>query len=178
MNLLRRQPDFRQFVERAADERRAQHGDARHVLQRVVEQLQQAQQIQNLAGIVKSAARDHQRHARALEFLRKNFRLARWRRAATPPCRAIRPRGKLFLSSSQISWPKFFNSSNATRAAALPWPIRPNPPNRYFHHRKLRRASFSGAKVIPRAVTGRFAALQILSRSLQRLPNFNFASSS
>ncbi len=41
----RAQPDLRQFIQRQTDERRTQHGDARHVLQRVVEQLQQAQQI-------------------------------------------------------------------------------------------------------------------------------------
>src|SRR5271154_4817473 len=47
-----RQTDFRQFAQRATDERRAQHGDARNALQRIVEQLQHAQQIQNLAAVV------------------------------------------------------------------------------------------------------------------------------
>ena len=79
MHALRRQPDLRQFVERQADERRTQHGDGRHVLQWIVQQLQQAQQIQDFTAVVKSAALDHQRHARALKFLRVNFRLARRR---------------------------------------------------------------------------------------------------
>ena len=79
MHALRRQPDLRQFVQRQADERRAQHGDGRHVLQWIVQQLQQAQQIQDFAAVVKSAALDHQRDARALKFLRVNFRLARRR---------------------------------------------------------------------------------------------------
>ena len=84
---------------------------ARHVLQRIVEQLQQAQQIQNLAGVVKSAALDDQRHAGALEFLRKDFRLAR-RRAQQHRHVAPFDRAKGFFSSSQISWPEFFNSPN------------------------------------------------------------------
>ena len=104
MRALRHQPDLRQFVERQADERRTEHGDGRHVLQRIVQQLQQAQQIQDFPAVVKSAAPDNEWHARALKFLCINFRLARRRRAAEPPCRAIRQGENVFLSASQISW--------------------------------------------------------------------------
>ena len=112
MNVLRRQPDFRQFVERQTDQRRAQHRDARNVLQRIVEQLQQAQQIQDFRALEKSAALDHQRHAGPLEFLRVSLRLVRAANAAAPPCRAIRPDGKPFAPSSQISCRASFNSFN------------------------------------------------------------------
>ena len=89
MHAFRRQPDLRQFVERQAGERRTQHGDGRNVLQGIVQQFQQAQQIQDFSAFIKSAALDHQRHARALKFLRVNFRLARRRtqqhRHVAPP---------------------------------------------------------------------------------------------
>ena len=73
---VRGQTYFRQFIQRATDERRAQHGDARNILQRIVEQLQQAQQIQNLAAVIKSAALDNERNSGAVKLLRKNLRLA------------------------------------------------------------------------------------------------------
>ena len=77
MHAFRRQPDLRQLIQRKANEWRTQHGDGRHVLQGIVQQFQQPQQIQDFGAVVKSAALDHQRHARAPEFLRVYFRLAR-----------------------------------------------------------------------------------------------------
>ena len=69
---------------------------------RIVQQLQQAQQIQDFRAVVKSAALDDQRHARALKFLRVNFRLARRR---TQQHRHVAPFGgaKILSSVSQIS---------------------------------------------------------------------------
>ena len=103
MNVLRRQPDFRQFVERQADQRRAQHRDARNVLQRIVEQLQQAQQIQNFAAVKKSAALDRPAARRPARIPSRKFPPCPPASAAAPPCRAIRPARKAFCSSSQIS---------------------------------------------------------------------------
>ena len=89
MHALRSQPNLRQFVEGQAGERRTEHGDGRHVLQWIVQQLQQAQQIHDFIAVVKSTALDNERHARALKFLRINFRLARRRtqqhRHVAPP---------------------------------------------------------------------------------------------
>ena len=109
MILLRRQPDFRQFVQRAADERRAQHRDARNVLQRIVEQLQQAQQIQNFAGCRKIRRARRPAARRPARIPSRKFPPCPTARAAAPPCRAIRRRER--FSSRR---PRFRGSGSAT----------------------------------------------------------------
>src|ERR1035437_8994987 len=79
MFLFCREPDFRQLVQRQADERRTQHGNARHVLQRIVQQLQQAQEVENFRTLKKSTARHVERYVSVREFLGKNFRASAWR---------------------------------------------------------------------------------------------------
>ncbi len=67
------QADSCQFVERQTDQRRMEHGQDRHVLQRVVEQLKQAQQVGDFGALVESASGDLQRDIEPGEFLGVTF---------------------------------------------------------------------------------------------------------
>ena len=67
--------NHREFIDRQADERRAQDRQQRQVLHRIVEQLQQAEQVADFSGAVKIFALHVQRDAHAIEFARENLRL-------------------------------------------------------------------------------------------------------
>ncbi len=119
--LRQRQPHRRQFVQRHPHQRRAQHRQRRQILQRIVEQLQQAQQVGDLHALVKTAARHHQRNAQPREFARVTLRLAGRR---TQQHRHVRPlTGRISPDvSSRTRCPSSFNSRrrNATSRASLP----------------------------------------------------------
>src|SRR5213079_2086705 len=60
--------DGGQFIERQSGERRAQHRQQRPVLQRVVEQLQQAQEVRDFQTRKKPAASGRERDVLGLEY--------------------------------------------------------------------------------------------------------------
>ena len=70
-----RQSNRGQFIRRQADQRRAQHSQQGHVLQRIVQQREQAEQVDDLLAFVKPAARHHQRHAERFEHFGVTLRL-------------------------------------------------------------------------------------------------------
>ena len=72
------EPDGRQFVERQADQRRMEHGQDRHVLERVVEQLKQAEQVGDFGALIEAASGDLQRDVEPGEFLGVTFGFAGW----------------------------------------------------------------------------------------------------
>ena len=70
------QSHARQFVQRETDQRRAQHRQQGHVLQRVVQQPEQVEQIRHFKRVEKAGALRVQRHIRLMECLRERFNAA------------------------------------------------------------------------------------------------------
>ena len=74
-----RQANLGEFVHVQADQRRVKHGNRRQILQRIVQHLKQANEVQNFHAFIKAAALDLKRHVSSGELFCVTLGLARWR---------------------------------------------------------------------------------------------------